>query len=131
MNVGFFFGGHIEVEDVGDGVNVDATGGNIGGDEYGRCGAAELFEDSDAFVLAFVGMNGGGRESGFCELSDDAIGAVFRAAEDDGTGGCEGIEEVDEGVSFLFLRDDGDGLSNEFSGFLAGFDGDADGIREH
>jgi hypothetical protein len=93
--------------------------------------AAELFENSQAFVLAFIGMNGRGGESGGGELADDAIGAVFRATEDDAAGWYQPIDQVDQGTNLLFLGNDGDGLGDKFCGFLFGFDGDADGIREH
>lgn len=44
VNEGFGFGGEIEVDDAVDVVDMDASGGKVGGDEDGGLCGAELFE---------------------------------------------------------------------------------------
>ncbi len=44
VDEGFGFVGEVEVDDAVNVVDVDASGGEVGGDENGGLGGAELFE---------------------------------------------------------------------------------------
>ena len=71
----------VEVDDVGDVVDVDAARGDFGGDENARLALLEAIERTGALALALVAVDGVGVEAGAFELLRDAVGAVLGAGE--------------------------------------------------
>ena len=85
----------IEVDDVGDVVDVDAAGGDVGGDERLDAAAGELAEGALARRLRLVAVHDAGADAGALELLGQAVGAVTRADEHQRARRLAG-EEVDE-----------------------------------
>lgn len=82
VDVGFRLHWKVEVNHQGDIFDVDAAGGDIGGDEHWQVAIAEAIEGFLPGCLGFVAMNGVGFDTGLVELLGEFAGAVFGAAED-------------------------------------------------
>ena len=76
--------GRVELEHAGHAVDVDAAGGDVGGDEHVHVAAPERAEGPLALALAAVAVDGLGSHAGLVELLGQALGAVPGAAEHDG-----------------------------------------------
>src|SRR4051812_28170975 len=76
--------GRVEVDDAADGIDVDAAGGDVGGDERLCLTAREVRERTLALALAAVAVDGDGGDAGSMELLREPVGAVLRAGEHDG-----------------------------------------------
>ena len=94
----------IEVDDMGDVVDVEAARGDIGGDEHGRAARAEGVEGARALVLRLVAVDRLGVDAVGLQLAREAVGAVLRLGEDDGALHRERVEEVDEELRLLRLE---------------------------
>jgi hypothetical protein len=92
MNVGFFFGWHVVIKDMGHLIHVDATGCDIRGDKNWRLGAFEFFQNSLTPVLAFIGMNRLRAKSSLIQMPDNPVSSMFGTAEDDCSGGCHSLD---------------------------------------
>ena len=71
------------VDDVGDEIDVDTAGRDVGRDKYADARALEVFEGELALTLAFVAVNGGGGDFRGFEMTGDAVGAAFRARKNE------------------------------------------------
>src|SRR4051812_1098277 len=73
MHIGLRHVGQVEIDDVGDAVDIDAAGGDIGGDQRADFAGAEQSERPFAMVLRLVTVDGAGWDSGpvgcLCYLS--------------------------------------------------------------
>lgn len=108
--------GEVVVDDVGDAVDVDAAGGDVGGDEHPNGAAFEVGKGAKALVLGAVGVKGGGFDAVAVEVAGDAVGPVLHFGEDED--GVEGgvDEEVEEKGGFEVLGDLVDELGDAFGG---------------
>ena len=77
-------GRRVEVDDAADVVDVDAAGGDVGGDQGPDRAGGELLQRPLALGLRAVAVDGDGRHAGRAELAGDPVGAVLGAAEHDG-----------------------------------------------
>ena len=73
----------VEVHHVADVVDVDAAGGDVGGDENGGLALLEVVEGALALVLALVAVDGGRGDAGGLNVLGDAIRPALGAREDD------------------------------------------------
>jgi len=83
MDVTFRFVGKLEVYDVGDTIDIDATRGNIGRHQDPRVAVAKLFESPLAGALGFVAVDCLNGDATFAELVGDPVGAMLGAGEHD------------------------------------------------
>ena len=78
--------GHVrqfEIDDVRHPIDIDAAGGNVGGDKHPGLAVTKAGERSFALRLGFVPVNGGRLDAGADQVTDDAIGAVLGSGEDE------------------------------------------------
>ena len=71
----------VEVEDVRYGVDIDAAGGDVGGDQHAGAAGTKAGQGALALRLGFVAVNGGSLDAGSEQMPGDAIGAVLGAGE--------------------------------------------------
>src|SRR6478752_9794964 len=64
MHIGLRHVGQVEIDDVGDAVDVDAAGGDIGGDQRADLAGAEQSERPFAVVLRLVAVDGASGDAG-------------------------------------------------------------------
>ncbi len=72
MDIGLGDLGQLEIDDMGDAVDVDAARGDVGGDQRARRARAERREGALALALALVAVNGERADSRFVERPGDA-----------------------------------------------------------
>ena len=82
MHVGLLVLGDLVVDDVGDVVDVDAAGGDIGGDQHVDVAGAERLERLLAGGLSQVAMHRADLEAAFGQLVGDFLGGALGAGED-------------------------------------------------
>ncbi len=106
----------VEVDDVCDVVNVDSSGGEVGGDEHGDLVIAEALHDLFAFLLDEVAVDLSGVDTLGVESLCEFARTVFGVAEDDRKAGFLGFEKEPQqsesvpGIhGAVILRDLGDG----------------------
>ena len=71
------------IDDVRDLVDINAAGGNVGGDEYLHLARLEALERERASILTLVAVDRPGLNANAVELLDNAVGAVFRSRKDE------------------------------------------------
>ena len=130
VNVIFGDVGDVEVDDVGDGIDVDAAGGDVGGDEDAVLAGFEAGEGGVALGHGAVGVDGGGVDLVAAELIGEAVGAVLGAAEDDDGVEVLVFQKLEEEEGFELLRDGVDGLGDAHGGLGLAVDLDGDGVFE-
>ena len=81
VNVRLGFFGEVVVDHQIDAFDIDATGGDVGGDKNAGPAGAEILQGALAGSLGFVAVDGVSGHSGFGELFRQAIGSVLGAAE--------------------------------------------------
>src|SRR6185295_12569452 len=67
--------GDVQVDDVGDAVDVDAAGGDVGGHQDADAAVLEALEGLLAGALGLVAVDGGGAEARPLQLLGAAVGA--------------------------------------------------------
>jgi len=92
--------GHVEVDDVSDVGDIDAAGGDVGGDEDAMASVREAGQSGVALGLGAVAVNLRGGMAGADESTGDAIGAVLGAHEDKETAVVRSEQMLEE---LLFL----------------------------
>ena len=98
VHVGLLVVGALVVDDVGDVVDVDSSGGDIGGDEYVDAPLAEGSQGLLARDLSEVSVNGADGEPALSEVIGDLLGCALGPGENH----C--------GAATLGLKDAGDEL---------------------
>src|SRR5688500_3532406 len=71
----------LEVDDVADAVDIDAAGGDVGGDQDPDLALAEAQQRPLALALRLVAVDRVGVDAGLGQLLGDAVGAVLGAGE--------------------------------------------------
>src|SRR5688500_10675311 len=131
VDVGLGDVGEVVVDDVGDGVDVEAAGGDVGGDEDRRLFGFEGFHGPAALGLGLVGVQGlGGDAAGF-EVADDLVGAALGAGEDQRAGDAVVVQVFHQRGGLVgFALDVLDGLLDGLDGGGGGGDREGDGIPQ-
>ena len=106
----------VVVEDVGDAVDVEAPGGDVGGDQHRHATAAEAVEGAGALVLRLVAVDRLAVDPRGPQLLQHAVGAVLGLGEHDGTGRVLGSDEVGEQARLVGLADAVDPLLDPLDG---------------
>ncbi len=75
--------GEVEVDDVGDPLDVESPGGDVGSDEDAGLAVLELGEGAFSCALGLVAVDSEGWDVSPVQLFDDAVGAVLGAGEDE------------------------------------------------
>src|SRR5262245_10448495 len=83
VDVALGVGGQLVVDDVGHALNVDAAGGEVGGDQYAGPAAAEAVERALAGILRLVAVDRLRWHTAPIERLGDAVGAALGAGEHD------------------------------------------------
>ena len=84
MNVGAFVIRALVVDDVGDVLNVDAAGSDIGGNQNIGLAGAEVLQSTLARLLVEVTVQRAGIKTTVRELFGQTVGSALRLGEDDG-----------------------------------------------
>ena len=113
MDVGLGFVGEIEVEDMGDVVDIDAAGGEVGRQQHPQLADAEAVERPLPGVLALVAMNRLSPDAITQQLPRDAVGTMLGAGEDNRAVNAGLPQEGREQAGLLRLRDMHDRLIDE------------------
>ena len=122
MHVDLRFVGQIEIEHVRDVVNVDATAGDVGGDEHVHTPLLEILQRLGARRLRLVAVDGFSIDVLLSELSGKPVGAVLGSGEDDGTADAFLVDELDEQSALVRLLHEEDVLLDAVGGDLLGTD---------
>jgi hypothetical protein len=72
--------GHVrqfEIDDVRHPVDIDAAGGNVGGDKHPGLAVAKAGERSFALRLGFVAVDGGRLDAGTDQVTHNTVGAML------------------------------------------------------
>src|SRR5690625_4965854 len=101
VQVGLLVLGALVVDDVGDVLDVDAAGGDVGGDEHVDLTGAEGAQRLLPRPLAEVAVDGGGGEATLGELLGDAGGGALGPGEDDGQPTALGLEDPGEHLDLV------------------------------
>jgi hypothetical protein len=78
--------GHVrqfEIDDVRHPVDVDAAGGNVGGDKHPGLAVAKAGKRPLALRLGFVAVDGDRFNAGADQVTHDAVGAVLGSGKDE------------------------------------------------
>ena len=125
------FGDHrkVEVDDMGDAVDVDAAGGDVGGDEDAVVTLLEACQSAVSLTLGAIAVDAGGFDTDASETLGELFDAMAGPGEDkEGTGFA--AEHVMEEVHFPVVLDLVEMEVDVFGGLRGGSEGDADGVGE-
>ena len=122
VHVDLRFVGQIEIEHVRDVVNVDATAGDVGGDEHVHTPLLEILQRLGARRLRLVAVDGFSVDVLLSELSGKPVGAVLGSGEDDGTADALLVDELDEQSALVRLLHEEHVLLDAVGGDLLGTD---------
>ncbi|CAB3692178.1 hypothetical protein LMG26685_04845 [Achromobacter mucicolens] len=131
VDVVFRHVGQFEVHDLGQLVDVQATGGDVGGDQHGHGAVLEAGQRARACRLALVAVNGRGGQAVLDELFGQAVGAVLGAREDQHLVPAAFTDDVADQVALVVLLDHVHRLRDEFGGGVARGDRDFARIVQH
>jgi hypothetical protein len=131
MNVHLGFVGQIEVEDVGNVVDIDASAGDVGSDKNEHIAVPEILQRPGSGGLAFVTMNGIGWNPDCRELFCQTIRAVFCSCEHNTASDHLALEQIDEKRSFVFFLHEGHVLFNAVRGRFFRTDVNANRVVKH
>ena len=73
----------IEIDHMGDAVDVDAAGSDVGGDQNAGAAGPKILQRALACILRFVAVDGFGLVAAFRKLGRDLVGAMLGAGEHD------------------------------------------------
>jgi len=131
VNIDFGFVGQIEVEDVGNVVDIDASAGDVGSDKNEHLAVPEILQRPGSGGLAFVTMNGIGWNPDCRELFCQTIRAVFCSCEHNTASHHLAFEQIDEKRSFVFFLHEGHVLFNAVRGRFFRTDVNANRVVKH
>jgi hypothetical protein len=117
--------GHVVVDDVGNVVNVEASGSDVGGDEVGGLSCSEGAKGLLSVLLDTVAVDRSGRESFAYQKIFEQIGFAFGLDEDDGEA-LDGGDEVQQHGLLVGFVDFDKLLSDQIGSGSLTTDGDED-----
>ncbi len=94
VHVGLLVLGDLVVDDVGDVVDVDAAGGDVGGDQHVDVAGAERLERLLAGGLAQVAVHGADLEAALGEFVGDLLRGALGAGEDHRRAAALGLQDA-------------------------------------
>ena len=116
VDVVFGEGGHIEVDDVRDTLDVDAACGDVGCDHDLVLVALEAIQGPLSLALGAAGVYGDGFDTGPLEAVADLVCAVLCAAKDKNAVHLVILEHVQKQVDLVLLLDGVDVLGDQLDG---------------
>ncbi len=116
MDIGFRHVGQLEIDDVADVIDVDAAGGDVGGDQRAQLAGLEGLQGAFALRLVLVAVDGGGFDAAGLKVSGDLVGGALGAREDQRAGqGGLGVHFAEQGA-LAHGFDEDDALFDAFGG---------------
>jgi hypothetical protein len=116
VDVAFRLVGNVIVDDMRNAVDVDAAGGNVGGDEDPRLAIAEGGEHALALRLRLVAVKRLCGDPRAAERAHQLVGAAFGAGEDDGALHCLLPQDLGKHGGLAAAFDVDDTLGHPFGG---------------
>ncbi len=123
VQVGLLVLGALVVDDVGDALDVDAAGCDVGADQHVDLAVAEGPQGLLAGALAEVAVDGAGREAALGQLVGDVGGGALGAAEDHRQPAAVGLQDARDHLDLVervrtedVLLDVGDGRAGVVRG---------------
>ena len=104
---------HVVVHDVAEQVDVEAAGGDVGGDEQVGAAVAHPAHDPVAALLVEAAVQRLGAVAAAVERLGELVDLVAGAAEDDGGGGRLDVEDAPEGGGLVRAGHDVGGLAHQ------------------
>ena len=101
VHVGLGVGRDVVVDDVADPLDVEAAGGDVGGDQDVELAGLELVDRALALGLGDVAVDRGGGEPPGAQLLGERLGLVLGPDEDDHPLEVLDLEDPGEGVDLL------------------------------
>ena len=101
VQVGLLVLGALVVDDVRDVVDVDAAGGDVGGDQHVDLAVAERAQRLLAGALAEVAVHGAGGEAALGELVGDLLRGALGAGEDHRRAAARGLQDAGEQLDLV------------------------------
>lgn len=120
VDVAFGVAGNVVVDDVGDVVNVQSSGRDVGGDEDAVPSAVEVFDDAVASCLAESGVDAAASVASLVEDVAESFGPVFGVDENHDFAVLCFFEDFEQLAEFLFSVNADDFLSDVFDGYFVG-----------
>ena len=105
VHVGLGVGGDVVVDDVADPLDVEAAGGDVGGDQDVELARLQLVDRALALGLGDVAVDRGGGEAAGPQLLGQHLGLALGADEDDHALEVLDLEDARQGVDLLRVRD--------------------------
>ena len=96
VDVGVGSIGHIVVDDVRDAVDIQAAGGDVGGDHNAEVSGLEAVQSLLTLSLSAVAVQAGDTEARVRDLPGNLVGAVFGAGEDEYRIGVDLFEQFQQ-----------------------------------
>src|SRR5699024_1406008 len=115
VDVGLLVLRALVVDHVGDVVDVDAAGGDIGGHEHVDLALVGGFQRLFALCLAAVAVQGSARAPAIAEFGGQFVGRAFGAGEDDGASASLGLEHPGDEFALVHRM----GAVDELGGVLS------------
>jgi hypothetical protein len=81
MHIAIGLDGNIEVNDVGDSVDIDSSSGNVGRNQDSQLACLQFIQDTLPSSLGLISMNSVDLQAGGSQLLGQAIGSIFRPSE--------------------------------------------------
>ena len=122
--------GDFEVDNVTHPLDVDASGGDVGGHKHLDLSASERIHGAVALRLALVPMDGFSTDAVFLQVADDFICAVLRPREHERCFHLRTIEQLDQQVAFGSLTHEQHALVHCLSSAADPGHLDPDGVGE-
>src|ERR1019366_10767583 len=91
--------GKLEIDDMGDAVDVDAARRDVGRDQGAGTAGANRLERTLPLALARIAMDRASRDSIAIEMLGDLVGAAFGSGEDDRPCHLRVSEKLDEEIA--------------------------------
>ena len=130
MHVRFADVGDLEVDDVTDAFDIDATGRNVRGHKHANLAFAEGVHRLFTLGLALVPVNGFASDVVFLQVAHHLVRAVFGAGEDQGGLHFLLIQQLDEQVALGALADKHHALFHRFCSTADAGHFHADGVGQ-
>ncbi len=86
VDIGFRNVGQLVIDDVADIVDVDAAGGDVGGDQGAQLAGLEGLQGAFTLRLVLVAVDGGGFDAAGLQIGGDLVGRTLGTGEDQRTG---------------------------------------------